>query len=61
MIEELAPESGSALMEKLVLVPLSSFETVTRIFGVGRLADDDDKHTAIDVRLAVVGDRVLFL
>ena len=50
MIVELDPESGSALMEKLDLVPLSmsSCETVTCSFGVGRL-DDDVIHTAIEV------------
>ena len=48
MIVELDPESGSALMEKLDLVHLSSCETVTRTFGVGRL-DNDVIHTVIEV------------
>ena len=59
MIVEVAPESGSALMEKLVPW-LSTWDTVTRTFGVGLLFDDVI-HTAIEVRLAGVGDLVLFL
>ena len=61
MIVLLAPESGVASIEKLVLVPLSSCATSTRSFGVGLLVDDDDKHTAMDVRFAGLGDLVLFL
>ena len=57
-IVELAPESGSALMEKLVL--WSSWDTVTRTFGVGLLFDDVI-HTAMDVRFAGLGDLVLLL
>ena len=50
MIVELDPESGSALMEKLDPW-LSTWDTVTLSFGVGvgRLADDDVIHTAIEV------------
>ena len=61
MIETLAPESGRASMEKLVLVLLSSWDTVTRTFGVD-LLDDDVMHTAMEVRLlAGLGDLVLLL
>ena len=48
MIVELDPESGSALMGKLDPW-LSTWDTVTLSFGVGRLADDDVIHTAMDV------------